>query len=151
MTTKHLLIVLLLIIVSCGQEQNPKQPEPLPIVGTWKLISATTIKEDSTIESDLSNKSMIKIINNSHFSFLNHDIHKGKDSLAFFASGGGKYKLTGHKYTEFLEYCNFRNWEDNTFEFTVEVRGDTLIQSGIEKVDEAGVDHKIIETYIRFK
>ncbi|MCH4553405.1 hypothetical protein [Aestuariibaculum lutulentum] len=150
MTTKHSLTVLLLIILSCGQEQNAKQPEPLPIVGTWKLISAITIKEDSTISSDLSNRSMIKIINASHFAFLNHDLNEGKDSLAFFASGGGKYNLENNKYTEYLEYCNFRNWEGNTFEFTVEVRGDTLIQSGIEKVDEADVDHKIIETYIRF-
>ncbi|GAA4300082.1 lipocalin-like domain-containing protein [Aestuariibaculum suncheonense] len=149
MTIKHTLLLLILFMLSCGKKKTSQPSNFISIEGTWKLISATTIKEDSIIPSDLSNKSVIKIINASHFAFLNHDLNQGKDSLSFFASGGGKYKLKDNKYTEFLEYCNFRNWEGNIFEFTVEIHGDTLIQRGFEKVQDAGTDHEIIETYLR--
>lgn len=51
---------------------------------------------------------MIKIINETHFSFLNHDMKKGKDSTKVFVAGGGRYTLEGDQYNEFLEYCSAR-------------------------------------------
>ncbi|NME71297.1 lipocalin-like domain-containing protein [Flammeovirga aprica] len=141
------LIILTLIVASCidiHQEPN--------IQGTWELISATTIKEDTVIEQDLSGKRMIKIINSDHFAFLNHDKHKGtKDSLAHFVAGGGTYTLNGRKYKESLEYCNFRQWEGNDFTFKVTLLKDTLIQEGQEEIKELNVNHKIIEKYVRVK
>jgi hypothetical protein len=70
---------------------------------------------------------MIKIINDSHFSFLNHDLNKGKDSLnTQFVAGGGRYDLEGDQYTEHLEYCSARvKWEGNDFKFTVTIQNDT--------------------------
>ena len=95
---------------------------------------------------------MIKIIGDSHFAFLNHDLNKGVDSsLAHFVSGGGKYTFNNNTYTEFLDYCNFREWEGHKFDFTIEFKGDTLIQSGIEKIEELEVDRKIIEKYLRIE
>jgi len=147
-----LLIIISLALVSSCKNQTEIQTNSLPsITGTWELISATTIQGDSTYYKDLSNKRMIKIINESHFAFLNHNLNKGQDSLELFVAGGGTYKLVQDKYTEFLEYCNYREWEKNTFEFTIELKGDTLIQNGIEEIKELGVDRRIIEVYIKIE
>ena len=95
---------------------------------------------------------MIKIINDSHFAFFNHDLDKGKDSLsAYYVSGGGTYRFNQGIYVESLEYCTARKWEGHTFEFTVEIKGDTLIQKGLEEVKELGVQREIIEIYLKSK
>jgi hypothetical protein len=54
-------------------------------------------------------------------------------------------------YTEHLAYCSARNWEGNDFSFTISIKNDTLIQSGIEKVETAGVNRINIEKYVRIK
>jgi len=63
----------------------------------------------------------------------------------------GGYSLKDISYTEHLEYCSDRNWEGNDFTFTINIKNDTLIQSGVEKVDSAGVNRINIEKYIRMK
>ncbi len=144
-------------ITACQSE--PKQ-EKIPaeqvakneLIGTWELVSNTIHRGDSVIDEDLTGSRMIKIINETHFAFLNHDLKKGEDStLVKFVAGGGSYILNGNKYQENLEYCNFRTWENHDFEFEIQFKGDTLVQSGIEKSDELGVAQKIIETYVRTK
>jgi len=54
-------------------------------------------------------------------------------------------------YKENLEYCSAREWEGNDFTFTVTIKNDTLIQSGTEKVEAAGVNRINIERYTRVK
>jgi hypothetical protein len=128
------------------------QQTPSPIIGTWKLLSGTTIAKTDTVVTDYTkDQSMIKIINGTHFAFLRHDLHAPKDSSAHFDAGGGAYTLNGDQYTEHLDYYNDRNWEGKSFNFTVTFQNDTLIQKGIEKVEGAGVDRLIIEKYIRVK
>ena len=137
------------VIISCKTESKQDSSS---INGTWKLISGTLIeKGDTTVTDYTKGKNAIKIINDTHFSFLNHDLNKGKDSTASFGAGGGKYTLVGDKYTEFLEYCNAREWENNKFEFTIIVKNDTLIQTGIEKIDSIGVNRLNIEKYVKVK
>ncbi|MGZ6520111.1 MAG: hypothetical protein ACXVED_21230, partial [Bacteroidia bacterium] len=75
----------------------------------------------------------------------------GKDSAAVFASGGGRYSLNDSLYTEHLEYCSDRNWEGNDFNFTVTIKNDTLIQSGVEKVEGAAINRLNIEKYVRLR
>jgi hypothetical protein len=99
----------------------------------------------------MKNISFIKIINDTHFAFFQHDLKKGKDSSAVFVAGGGRYSLNGDQYTEHLEYCTDRNWEDNDFKFTVSVVADTLIIKGVEKVESAGINRVNIEKYVRVK
>ena len=136
--------------LSCAKGVENKESEQLPIKGTWKLISTTTIeKGDTTYSKPDTTQEMIKIINDTHFAFLKHDLNKGKDSSAAFVAGGGKYTLNENKYAEHLEYCNYREWENNKFDFKVTLKNDTLVQTGIEKVADIGVDREIIETYIR--
>ncbi len=139
-----------LLLSSCKKQSIAVQTNTaLPIIGTWELIAATTVQGDSTYHKDLSNKKMLKIINASHFAFLNHDLSKGKDSATVFVAGGGTYRLVGDTYTEFLEYCNYREWEGNSFEFTVSIQGDTLTQKGIETVKELGINREITEVYLK--
>ncbi len=148
------IIIATCLLFSCSAVQEKSHPENvLPIAGTWKLISGTTIqKGDTTTTYYDKNLSFIKIINDNHFAFLNHDIHKGKDSAtAAYSSGGGSYTLHDSTYTEHLEYCSDRQWEGNDFKFTIRIKNDTLTQTGIEKVESAGVDRLNIERYARLK
>lgn len=147
-------IIISIAFVSCtGKSQTDKlNKKNLPIAGTWQLISGTTIENgDTNITYYTKNQSFIKVINDTHFAFLQHDLNKGKDSTVSFSSGGGRYTLADSLYTEYLEYCSARDWEGNEFRFTVTIKNDTLIQSGIEKVENAGVNRLNIEKYVRLK
>jgi hypothetical protein len=129
-----------------------QQQGPISIVGTWGLISGTTITKGVSETTDYTKgQRMIKIINKTHFSFLRHDLQQGKDSSAVFEAGGGRYTLKGNAYTEYLDFCNLREWEGKSFHFTVSISKDTLIQRGIEKVEAAGINREIIEKYLRVK
>ncbi|UOG73426.1 lipocalin-like domain-containing protein [Hymenobacter tibetensis] len=127
------------------------KPVDHPLVGTWQLLRATTIEKGDTTVVDFTRKqSFIKIINDTHFAFLQHDLQKGQDS-AVFVSGGGRYSLRNDMYTEQLDYCTARKWEGTTFSFTVAFKGDTLIQQGQEQVEQAGINRVIVEHYVRVK
>ena len=135
---------------SCDSHKNNtlEKLDVSPLEGTWQLMSGTIIEKGDTTVTDYSgNQSMIKVINGTHFAFLNHDLKKGKDSTASFAAGGGVYTLDGDQYTEYLEYCSAREWEGNTFQFTVKIEGDTLTQRGTEKIENLGVERLNIERY----
>jgi hypothetical protein len=148
------IVLCILLFAACTTQVkvDPGQGGELQINGTWKLQSGTLIENGDTTVTDYTQKrSFIKIINNSHFAFLQHDLQQGKDSSASFSAGGGSYTLKGNSYTEHLEYCNDRNWEGHDFTFTLTLSGDTLIQQGIEKIESAGVNRLNIEKYIRVK
>lgn len=135
-----------LFLISCNNKSIS------PIAGTWLLLSGTTIEKGDTIHTDYTkDQKVIKIINETHFSFLRHDLTKGIDSSALFVAGGGKYSLKDTVYSENLEFCNYREWENNTFDFIVEIRDDTLIQRGVEKVKSTNIDRYNIEKYVRLK
>lgn len=145
---KRLLILATLGFLSC---QNSDKNT---LKGTYKLLGSETIKGSDTtrLTVDPNKTEMIKMFNNSHFSFFNHDKTGGKDSLnTVFVSGGGTYSLDGDKYTENLTFCNYREWEGKQFHFTLEIKGDTLIQNGEEVLPELGINQKIKETYLKIK
>lgn len=154
MKTFNFLIALILVFTSCGIESNSNASKPVlnGLTGTWKLLSGTLVEKGDTVITDYTkNVSFIKIINDTHFAFLQHDLKKGKDSVAVFVAGGGTYSLNKNLYTENLEYCTAREWEGNDFEFTISIKNDTLIQEGIEKVESAGIERLNIEKYVRLK
>ncbi|RDC63877.1 hypothetical protein AHMF7616_02486 [Adhaeribacter pallidiroseus] len=120
------------------------------MVGTWQLVTGTLIeKGDTTVTDYTKNIAFIKIINDTHFSFLQHDLKKGKDSAAVFAAGGGSYTFAGDTYTEHLEYCSDRAWEGHDFPFAITIKNDTLTQRGIEKIESSGINRENIEKYVR--
>ena len=122
--------------------------------GTYQLLRSETIKGTDTTRMvvDSSKTEMLKMFNGSHFSFFNHDKNGGKDSLnTVFVSGAGTFTLEGNKYTENLDFCNYREWEGKQFHFTLETKGDTLIQTGEEVLPELGINQKIKETYVKIE
>ncbi|MFW0738102.1 hypothetical protein [Flavobacterium sp. T12S277] len=145
------IIPFLIAIVLFASCETKKESHKLPLNGTWRLISAETTEKDSTFSTFNPKTKMIKIINDTHFAFFNHDLNNGKDSTALFFGGGGKYTLKDSTYTENLEYFNNRQWENNTFKFVIKIKNDTLIQKGIEKIEKLGVDRIITEKYVREK
>ena len=145
-------VLLSAMFLSCAAETEEIKASAAPksIAGTWRLLSGTVIENgDTTITDYTRNVSFIKIINDTHFAFLQHDLKKGKDSSAVFVAGGGTYSLRDSLYTERLEYCSAREWEGNNFSFTITMINDTLIQRGIEKIESAGVNRINIEKYMK--
>lgn len=141
----------IMFLISC--QENTQERTSNNIIGTWKLVTGTLIeKGDTTITDYTKDKSFIKIINASHFAFTLHDLNKGKDSAsALFSAGSGRYEFDGKNYTEHLEYCSAREWEGHDFTFTVVITGDTLVQSGVEKIESQGINRMNIEKYVRVK
>ncbi|GAB3222240.1 hypothetical protein [Spirosoma arcticum] len=128
------------------------RPTQLPIVGTWELVAATTTEKDTTFSTFDSRNKFVKIINPTHFAFLNHSLRAKEDTNAgTFTAGGGAYTLVDSVYTESLDYYIDRKWENNKFDFVVTLKGDTLVQKGVEKLDKLGIDRVIVETYKRVK
>ncbi|SRR5258706_1973357 len=146
-------LIIAIFLISCSAQNDQSTKTIIPLQGTWKLLSGTTIEKGvSTVTDYTKDKEFIKIINDNHFAFLSHDLNKGKDSAtAAFSSGGGSYSLADSVYTEHLDFCSDRQWEGNSFEFTVTISGDTLTQKGIEKIENIGVNRINIEKYIRVK
>ena len=143
-----------MVISSCAREKAAETKKDMrqPITGTWKLLNGTLIeKGDTTVTDYTNNVSFVKIINDTHFSFLQHDLTKGKDSSAVFVAGGGTYDVTDTSYTEHLEYCSARDWEGHDFSFAISIKDDTLTQRGIEVVESSGINRENIEKYVRVK
>lgn len=151
MNTKILLFLSFVTsFLSCNSVKN--ENDPVQLKGTWQLLSATTVENGQRTETDYTKgKRMIKIINDTHFAFLNHEPETTRGSSNHFDGGGGRYKLKGDEYTEFLDFYKDKNWEGKTFNFKVSIKNDTLVQTGVEKVAAAGVDRTITEKYVRVK
>ena len=150
MKTKLLLLVALAAGLCFAFTVKPSKHAGIRLNGTWKLVTGITItKGVSTVTDYTKTQSFIKIINGTHFAFLKHDLNTPKDSSNHFDAGGGSYTLKGNQYTEHLDYYVDKNWENKTFNFTVTLKGDTLIQKGLEKVENENIDRIIIEKYLR--
>ena len=150
---KHFVLCFILtaVAISCTEEKkkDAETSSTNPIKGTWKLLTGTLIEKGDTVVTDYTtDRSFIKIINDSHFAFLSHTLRKDTTD---FSAGGGSYTITGNNYTEHLEYCSAKEWEGHDFTFTVTITNDTLIQSGVEKIEAQGIDRMNIEKYIRYK
>ncbi|EDP72786.1 hypothetical protein FBALC1_16832 [Flavobacteriales bacterium ALC-1] len=136
----YVVLVVLIICTSCKNEETKNDIE-----GTWKMIYAETKQGDSIEIKDLSNTDFIKIINASHFVFINQDY----SNVENFYSGGGTYKYQGKKYVETLGFTSVELIRNHEFPFTIKISGDTLIQKGLEEVKAAGIKREIIEKYIK--
>jgi hypothetical protein len=147
-------LIFLCSFLSCQSNQEPVKTTATvnPLIGTWQLVSGTTIQGKDTTTTDYTKgKKFLKIINGSHFAFVGHDLNKGKDSLAFYSSGAGTYSINDSVYTEHLQFCNDRAWEGNDFTFHIVIHDDSLTQTGKEKVEKINVDRLNIERYVKVK
>lgn len=149
-----LLAGILLFTSSCNQQSDTAVQEEKTVEksnsaleGTWKMTYAEIRENDSIQVKDLSATDFIKIINGSHFAFFNQE----RDSQENFTAGAGTYTFDGSKYIENLDYINFIDYRGHTFSFEVEIKGDSLIQQGYEKIEASGIDRYILEKYVRIK
>lgn len=147
------LIIAMVTFISCGEKEKTKENETAivetkdEIMGSWLLVYGETRTTDTLEVKDLSNTEFIKILNEDHFAFFNQK----KDTAEGFYGGGGTYTLKGSVYTEQLDYIGVKELRGHEFVFDIEIKGDTLIQSGEEDVPEAGVKRHIVEKYVRIK
>lgn len=156
MKPQNLLAVIALGFAACNHPKTieTQTAKPSSIIGTWQLISDKIITNgDTAITYPVKGKpdEMIKMYNNTHFAFIQHDLSKGKIHTPFFSSGAGTYTLKGENYTENLQYCTAREWEGHDFNFKLTIHNDTLVQKGIEKLDSLKINREIVETYVRMK
>jgi hypothetical protein len=150
-----LLIPVCLLFFSCqnpstsstGASSTDSSSTALPIQGTWRLITGTVITKGVPVVTDYTQgTSFIKIRDSAHFAFLKHDLNTPKDSSNHFDAGGGLYTLKGNQYTEHLDYYTVKQYEGQSYTFTMSFHGDTLVQQGME-----GTDRENIERYVRVK
>lgn len=144
-----MLIVVLLVACNSSRKETATDVEinNSDIVGTWKLVYGDILENDSTTIRDLKDVDFIKIINESHFAFFNQK----HNTAEYFYGGAGTYVLEGNVYKEKLNFISTEAIRGHEFVFTVEIKGDSLIQYGKEEVKEAGINRHIVEKYIRVK
>ena len=151
MNLKLLSVSLLISLSGCNENKKTTAETNAPsIVGTWELVSAKIITQgDTALTFPVKDQKMLKIFSTESFAFFKHDINKGTGDRAVFESGAGTYTLKGEDYAEHLEFCNYRGWENQDFKFKLRLKKDTLIQSGVEKIDSLNIDREIVETYVK--
>ena len=136
------LVFTLLVLALIGCKNQPNK-----IIGTWKMIYAETIENDTLKIKNLENTEFIKIINHTHFAFFNQQNNSSEN----FYGGSGTYKLNGNNYEETLSFTAVEAIRNHKFQFKVYVKGDSLIQTGLEEIKAAGINRMITEKYIRIK
>jgi hypothetical protein len=153
MNLKPAALFLLVFAASCNRiVETTEQPKDPTLAGTWQLHSSQIIEKGDTINTfPVKDQEMIKSFTDTHFTFMKHDTRQGKGDSAVFDAGAGTYTLKGDDYTEKLQYCNAREWENHDFHFKLRISGDTIVQTGVEKIDSLGIDREIREVYVKSK
>ena len=146
-TALAITIVVGLCTGSCSKDVKEQEQSGSTLEGTWKMTYAEIRENDSVQVKDLSSTDFIKIINQSHFAFFNQE----RDTQDNFTAGAGTYTFDGSEYVENLDFINFMDYRGHTFSFQVEIKGDSLIQQGHEKIEASGIDRYILEKYVRIE
>jgi hypothetical protein len=123
----------------------------MPLEGTWDLISGHSIRPDTTTQnfprSDYSRQ--IKFIGKNFYCWVRQDT-----SMKISGFGAGSYTLKGNTYTENLEMFYRTTFIGHTLTFKVEIKEDTLIQSGKMSLEDMGIgsyNYNLYEVYTRIK
>jgi hypothetical protein len=121
-------------------QSSSASSESNPLIGAWRMVSYTLEFPDTTTsETDIDNP-QTKIFTPTHFAF-GYQTEDGQKVVA----GGGSYELEDETYTEHVEYHTETSYVGEELTFTVNVEGDTLIQSG-----PIGEGH-LREVYVRIE
>jgi hypothetical protein len=144
-------IFIFILLISCRENKTNDvtsgEADQNLIEGSWKLVYAEIRENDSLQIKDLGNTEFIKIINKSHFAFFNQELGTSENFMA----GGGTYEFDGINYTETLDFFATPDYRNHIFKFKAEIKGDSLIQQGHEKIEKADLDRYILEKYIRIQ
>ncbi len=122
--------------------------EKNPIEGTWEMISGKLSDPDTTYLFPVTDYDRHIMMNSrTHTLWIRQDTSR-QVAVGF---GGGKYTLEGDKYTELIETFFNPKCIGKWFTSTMEVKGDTLIQSGIWPAKQYGIGEHDMELYEVFK
>jgi hypothetical protein len=142
-----IVLIYSLVVIGCTntyeQVGNKERVNPLNIEGSWQLIRETlTVDNNKYVTFDGKNRQMIKIFNNSHFSFASigkqrprfdsYQLTDPQKITAYdnFSGSMGSYTLNNDILIEKIEFSSFPNYEGIAIPFNIKIDGDTLIQQG---------------------
>ncbi len=136
-----------LMMIGCANTYLPEKEQQAvvsqAIEGSWQLIKETlTVGDTKYVTFDGKNRQMIKIFNQSHFSFASIGEQRPRFSSYLltnsekvtaydnFSGSMGRYSINNDILIEHIEFSSFPNYEGMSIPFKVSITGDTLIQQG---------------------
>lgn len=136
-----------LMMIGCANTEQPVNVKQTlvshGIEGSWQLMRETlTVGDNEYVTFDGKNRQMIKIFNQSHFSFASigkqrprfdsYQLTDGQKITAYdnFSGSMGRYTINNDILIEHVEFSSFPNYEGISIPFNVSIDGDTLIQQG---------------------
>ena len=120
------LLAIALLTVSAGTAGKPKK-SLVSMQGTWELVSYKYGSSASGFTDVRDNIRRLKVINETHFIWVQFDTLSGRIG----SSAGGSYTLKGNEYSEYLEYgLAMDSYIKQYHNYTVKVEGDLQFLSG---------------------
>ena len=111
------IVIIFLLSFACHASENV-------FTGTWQLISGEYIDHnDKLIEYDTLNLHSIKVISETHFSFVKMSGDK------FWSAGSGTYHYTKKEYTESPVYTSYNAPKGKKYIFKYTKQGDKWFSS----------------------
>ncbi|MDO6447271.1 hypothetical protein Q4493_15990 [Colwellia sp. 1_MG-2023] len=116
---KKVINIILAVIVSFAVNANENI-----FSGTWTLVSGEYIDhEGNLINYETLNLKSLKVINETHFSFVSMSGDK------FWSSGAGTFTLTDNEYIESPTYTSFNSPKGKKYVFKYRIEGDKWFSS----------------------
>jgi hypothetical protein len=136
-------LIITFIIGSCAKQEVRSTLE-----GAWQLVSVVYVSGDTTTKYSQPNPnwSQIKMWTKNHCAFL------GENKLATEYNdlyGGGTYTLVGTHYEEIMPYHCAKDFMNTKHKFLLEIKNDTLYQTGMVQDDWKLPRQYSIEKYVR--
>ena len=136
-----------LMMIGCANTYIAEEENPavvlLNIEGSWQLMRETlAVGDNKYVTFDGKSRKMVKIFNNSHFSFASigkqrprfdsYQLTDAEKITAYnnFSGSLGRYTINDDILIEHIEFSSFPNYEGMSIPFKVSIDGDTLIQQG---------------------
>jgi hypothetical protein len=135
-------LLIAILILSAGTTLNTKKND-VSVQGTWQLVSTKYGPTASGFTDFPESLRRIKVINESHFIWVQYDTLSRRVS----SSAGGSYSITGNTYTESLDFgLAMDSYLKKNHTYTVKVEGDIFFLSGL-----LAPDYKIEEIWKKVK
>jgi hypothetical protein len=145
---KKIIMVSLIIIFIVGS--GAKKEVKTPIEGAWQLVSLVYVSGDTITKYSQPNPnwSQIKLWTKNHCAFLgeNKMVTPNQDLY-----GAGTYTLVGTHYEELMSYQVDKTLLKTKLKFILEIKNDTLYQTGMVQDDWKLPRQYGIEKYIRIE
>lgn len=112
-----LIAIVTMINFGCSKRTTSSLSDTNPLIGTWVLVSSNNTSADGEYEIlDRSNTRQMKILNPTHFMFIQE--HIGSGEKEFTSAAGGTYEIDGNTYVENLDYASWEDYKDSNAVFT---------------------------------